>query len=398
MDARNLRGMEIAATTKIRCKDGVWIVPSQSGKEDTYKVDLRGGEPSCTCCDHEIAKAKCKHIYAAEFAHQREDISEIASPRKRPTYKQNWTAYNAAQVNEKDRFTELLKGLCEGIVQPQQGRGRPRLPLADVLFSAVMKTYTTVSGRRAASDIRECEAKGHIDTAPHYNSIFKYLDNPNLTPILKTLIEQSALPLRAIETDFAVDSSGFGTSVFERWYDAKYGRMRTDRYWIKAHLMIGVRTNVVTSVEVTGPNANDYPFLPGLLQTTAKSFSVSEVSADKGYMGRTNLEAIVAAGATPYIPFKAHTSGKGSELWKKLWHFYEFNREDFLASYHKRSNVETTFSMIKTKFGASVRSKTPTAQMNEVLCKIVCHNLSVLIHSMYDLGLEPIFWNDKAAA
>jgi len=291
-----------------------------------------------------------------------------------------------------------LKGLCEGIVQPQQGRGRPRLPLADVLFSAVMKTYTTVSGRRAASDIRECEAKGHIDTAPHYNSIFKYLDNPNLTPILKTLIEQSALPLRAIETDFAVDSSGFGTSVFERWYDAKYGRMRTDRYWIKAHLMIGVRTNVVTSVEVTGPNANDYPFLPGLLQTTAKSFSVSEVSADKGYMGRTNLEAIVAAGATPYIPFKAHTSGKGSELWKKLWHFYEFNREDFLASYHKRSNVETTFSMIKTKFGASVRSKTPTAQMNEVLCKIVCHNLSVLIHSMYDLGLEPIFWNDKAAA
>lgn len=398
MDARRIKGLEIAATLKLRCKDGIWVVPSQSGKEDTYKVNWQGDESSCTCCDHEIEKAKCKHIYAVEFVHQREGKGDVAPPPKRPTYKQNWTAYNAAQVNEKDRFTELLKGLCEGIVQPEQGRGRPRLPLSDVVFSAVMKTFTTVSGRRAASDIRECEAKGHIDAAPHYNSIFKYLDNPNLTPILKSLIEQSALPLRAVETDFAVDSSGFSTSVFQRWYDAKYHRMHTDRYWIKAHLMVGVRTNIVTSVEVTGPNGSDYPTLPGLLQTTAKSFAVSEVSADKAYMGRTNLEAIVAAGATPYIPFKAHTSGKGSELWKKLWHFYEFNRKDFLASYHKRSNVETTFSMIKAKFGASVRSKTPAAQMNEVLCKIVCHNLTVLIHSMYDLEVEPIFWAESKAA
>ncbi len=174
--------------------------------------------------------------------------------------------------------------------------------------------------------------------------------------------------------------------------------MRTDRYWVKAHLMIGVRTNVVTSVEVTGPNANDYPFLPGLLKTTQQRFQIMEISADKGYMGRTNLEAIVAAGATPYIAFKANTTGNGSALWKKLWHFYEFNRQEFLASYHKRSNVETTFSMIKSKFGASVRSKATNAQMNEVLCKIICHNLSVLVHSIYELGIEPVFWKQDQAA
>jgi transposase len=62
-----------------------------------------------------------------------------------------------------------------------------------------------------------------------------------------------------------------------------------------------------------------------------------------------------------------------------MWHYYMFQRDTFLQHYHKRSNVETTFSMIKAKFGEVVRAKLPVAQVNEVLCKILCHNLCVLI-------------------
>jgi hypothetical protein len=46
---------------------------------------------------------------------------------------------------------------------------------------------------------------------------------------------------------------------------------------------------------------------------------------------------------------------------------------------------------IKSKFGDAVRSKTPTAQVNEVLCKVLCHNVCVLIQSMYELGIQPTF-------
>jgi transposase len=286
--------------------------------------------------------------------------------------------------------------LCDGISQPPQGRGRPRLPLADVVFSAVMKVYSTVSGRRATSDLRECEAKGHIARAPHYNSVFHYLEDPKLTPILKALVEESASPLKAVESDFAVDGSGFSTCVFERWYDERYGKMRSDHQWVKVHLMIGVKTNIVTSVEVTDPSKHDSPYLPVLLEATTKRFQVVEVSADKGYSSKKNVEAVVNAGATPYIPFISNRTGQGPELWKKLWAFYEFNRSEFLASYHKRSNIESTFSMIKAKFGASVRSKTPVAQMNEVLCKVLCHNLCVLVQSIYELGIAPTFWSADA--
>lgn len=39
--------------------------------------------------------------------------------------------------------------------------------------------------------------------------------------------------------------------------------------------------------------------------------------------------------------------------------------------YHKRSNVETAFLLIKRKFGDSLRSKSDTGQTNEVLCKVI---------------------------
>jgi hypothetical protein len=38
-----------------------------------------------------------------------------------------------------------------------------------------------------------------------------------------------------------------------------------------------------------------------------------------------------------------------------------------------------------------VRSKLFAAQVNEVLCKMLVYNLTVLVHAMYELGIEPTF-------
>lgn len=48
--------------------------------------------------------------------------------------------------------------------------------------------------------------------------------------------------------------------------------------------------------------------------------------------------------------------------------------------------------MIKAKFGEVIRAKLPVAQVNEVLCKILCHNLCCVIQSISELGIEPTFW------
>ena len=34
--------------------------------------------------------------------------------------------------------------------------------------------------------------------------------------------------------------------------------------------------------------------------------------------------------------------------------------------------------------------------MNEVLYKVLCHNICVLIQGIYELGLDPVFWSFEA--
>src|SRR5215213_8087749 len=68
------------------------------------------------------------------------------------------------------------------------------------------------------------------------------------------------------------------------------------------------------------------------------------------------------------------------------------DRKDFfMEHYHMRSNIESAYSMIKAKFGGSVRSKSDTGQINECLCKVLCHNICLLVLAMHDLGIEPNF-------
>src|SRR5919107_2306323 len=125
----------------------------------------------------------------------------------------NWTNYNAAQSEEKHRFVELLADLCGTVVQPPRcGRGRPRLPLSDMLFASVYKVYCGFSSRRFTSDLRDAYTNGLIDSRPHFNSVNRYLANPALTAILREFVTVSSLPLKAVETDFAVDASGWSTS------------------------------------------------------------------------------------------------------------------------------------------------------------------------------------------
>ncbi len=71
-----------------------------------------------------------------------------------------------------------------------------------------------------------------------------------------------------------------------------------------------------------------------------------------------------------------------------MYHYFMYNRDDFLQYYHKRSNSETVFHMIKSKFGNYVRSNEWTAQVNEVLLKVLCHNITVIIHEIYELGIS----------
>jgi hypothetical protein len=62
-----------------------------------------------------------------------------------------------------------------------------------------------------------------------------------------------------------------------------------------------------------------------------------------------------------------------------------------LTQYHRRSNVESTFSSMKRKFGEILRSKTPVSQRNELLLKALCHNIVCVIHEIHESGATAMF-------
>ncbi len=324
--------------------------------------------------------------------------------RTRKTYPQNWPAYNAAQCSEKDSVMALLGDLCAQIEEPPYKGGRPALSLTDMVYVSTMKTYEGFSARRFNCDVQDARRRGFIQAAPSQATINRRISDPRLQPIIMDLIKRSAAPLTMVEDSFAADSSGFSTFMYDRWHEAKWGPRtgpktvsKTQRRWVKAHIMAGTKTNVITAVEVTGPRVNDSPVLPGLLDTTAQTFNVEEISADKAYSGESNLRAIEDIGATPYIPFKKRTrAARGSAMWRRLYAYFILNEEEFYEHYHKRSNVETTFSMIKRKFGPSVRSRLWDGQVNEVLLKVLCHNLCVLVQAMHQIGIAPVFDRQEA--
>ena len=396
---REQRGKLLYKSVKIVQTPSGWRVPSQTSNK-SYLVKLTRHEPKCSCPDCQLRRKKCKHIHAVEFYIKRQIDEEgkvTQTKGVKVTYKQEWKAYDKAQTNEKIMFMRLLKDICEQVEQPTYKFGRPTLPLSDMIFSSALKVYSTFSLRRFMSDMKIAKEMKLLDTTCSYVSVSNYMKKEEFTDVLKSLIEMSASPLREIEKDFAIDSSGFSTSRFARWFDTKWGKEKKYRVWLKAHVMSGTKTNIVTGIEVTEGNSGDSPQLPRLVEETAKTFQVSEVSCDKAYSSRENLKAIQDVGAVPYIPFKKNVTGRRAKygIWRKMYHCFMYKHDEFLEHYHKRSNAETVFHMIKTKFKDNLRSKSQTAQVNELLLKILCHNICVVIQEMAELGIRGEFVVEK---
>jgi transposase len=397
MNLRQLKGLELAARHKIPFEGGKWLVPSQSTVGQVYRVTLGEGL-CCDCDDFQLHRQSCKHIIAAVIVCARDHGGNapeeaVDAVPVRPSYEQNWPLYNKAQQTEKHRFRVLLFDLCRGLADPPQpGSGRRRTAMANMVFACALKVFTTFSSRRFACDLRDAHELGYLSHLMNSVSVCAYLQSDLLTPVLRQLVVRSSLPLRAVETAFAPDSSGFSTSRFVRWFDEKRGTHRSEHDWVKVHIMTGVKTNVVTAIEIHDRNAADSPQFKPLLGTTAENFTVKQVCGDKAYSSVENVEAVEALDAFAAIAFKSNATGAAGGAFEKMFHYYSLHREEFLKVYHQRSNVESTFSMVKAKFSDAVRSEAQTAMKNEVLCKFLCHNICCLNLSQIELGIDPIFW------
>jgi hypothetical protein len=393
--------LELAARAKITFVNGFWIVPSQTSPSTSYRVTT--APPSCECDDFQLRQQPCKHVIAARLVLERQggelapalDTDEVPHG---PTCRQNWPTYNLAQAIEKRRVRVLLHELCRHL--PDRPRPRPKPGpkphrVADAVFAMAYKVYCGLSSRRFSTDLREAHEKGFLSRPIPGAKVTAFFEDAYFTPVLKNPIGYSARPLRCVETEFSIDSTGFASSRYETWYDQQHGISRRKCAWVKTHIASGRKTHVVTAVRILDKDAPDNPQFVPLVRDTRRHFEIGEVSADKAYASYEAFEEVAGCGDQAFIAFKANTTGGVGGLFEKAFHYFQCNRDEYLEHYHKRSNIESTISAVKRKFGQAVLSKTDAAMVNEVLCKLLCQNLTCLVQEQETLGIVPVFWKDE---
>ena len=198
---------------------------------------------------------------------------------------------------------------------------------------------------------------------------------------------ESSLPLKSVESDFAVDSTGFATSRFRRWFDIKYGKFVKEHDWVKVHFICGVKTNVVTAVEIRDKDAADSPKFAPLFKKTTEQFTVKECSADKAYSSKENNRVGGRSGRCPIHHLQEERDRRCRRRLREDVSLLQLEPRRIPSAVITSGRTSNRPSnMIKAKFGDSVRSKTNVAMKNEALCKILCHNICCLIQSPTNWG------------
>jgi len=314
----------------------------------------------------------------------------------------NWHRYNLAKTNEKRLFLQLLYELCKIVPEPIQEMGRPRARVGDVIFCLCLKLYHNFSGRRIISDLKFAEGAGYISKSMHYNTMFQFLNCEVTYDLLKKLLTITAIPLKGFEKEFSMDASGFGSYQYERWQRVRFkkgvdGKINTRgwRNYLKGHIGVGIASHIICSAEITHGNFSDVRQAPLLLEDIGNNFKPKRITADKAYSSHLIHQIIESLGAMPFIAFKKNSrdTENSPDIWKKMYRYFKNNEERFMHYYHKRSNVESVFSMVKIKFGEFLKCKNYVSQRNELMIKFIVHNICVLIDEIYKSGLNIDFKN-----
>jgi len=408
MDARRQRGLALAKTKgdAIRPIVGAKVLVPSATNAGGYVVDTV--EESCTCPDWmefggHGRSHRCKHLWAALYLRGETELPDgnvlMIQEKVRLKYPRDHRASNDALVALPYLAPKLIADLVQPIPIPkQEGPGHPRVPLRYIAQSAIIKTFERRAARQTVEALSRSQARGLLAQIPSYNTLLREMANPELTPHLQNIVNASIAPLVPIEHDFAVDSTGISTCVYRSWNEHKWGKLQptttTGRkhHWLKVSACVGTATHVITAVVVTGPSVGDATLLPELLAQTAKNgFSINKVTGDAAYLSTMNIRVAEQLGAKPYYAFKSNSTGTSSPEMARLYHTFMADQARYLDEYHDRSNVEAAFSMLKQEFGGFVRARKPIAQYNEILCKVICHNLSCIVTAMYEMGIDAKF-------
>ena len=311
---------------------------------------------------------------------------------KKKRYLRNESLYNTIQETEFLNFFDYVRHISLLISNEKTGKKKKMRDIISCLL--IWHKFPNLSARRAKSFLLFLKKFKIINAnIPCFKTLCNYRAEPIIGNILDKLIIESSKPLSVIEHDFATDATGIRTNLFSSWYSIRCQKEIRKRDHLTIHITTGVKSNIVTALNVEIKSGKDNEIFREHVDKTAKNFDVHEFSGDGKYWYKENCRKVIEVGAKPYFKVWKNWSGKsrGCMPWKLMNLEFKNNPEEYGKHYHKRSNVESTNHSKKALLGDKVYSRLPSARINEENLRWINHNINVLNRAKHEWKINPKF-------
>jgi transposase len=317
-------------------------------------------------------------------------------PRPRPRIR--WSLYDKAQTHELPDMLALIERSVDQLDLPppraDRRGGRPPVPLADLVKALLLQSYRQVANRPAEGDLRAMGAALGLRRKFSYKSLERAYSHPGLLRALEELLELTNRPVRGHETIFAVDGSGFSTSVQEhyRTYRARVSARRGPaalapewrHLWVFNIANVGVRYGLIAAwtsrMDRDGREIDAFAKI--FDQTRTNHPDIHRQLADSGYWARWVIDLLTEHGVEARIfPRRdLKLAARGSSGWIRAHWGLVVDPQRWMSEYHQRSRVESMWSALKCRTPGKTRKRRPERLVAEGWLRAVVYNLRRLCY------------------
>ncbi len=354
-----------------------------------------------------------KSVRDGTFEYKNRDKTEI-----------NWAKYDSAQIKEmanylnnlRDIVDEAYKRIRSRTIPEKRGPGKPETNPADIAKMLLLQTYTESPNRVAEGLLLLFKEKLGISQHFSYKTIERGYDREKVNKILDEVVAISNECVESEEKTCSFDGTGLSASNKENYADKRQKQnskknqkkskpsnddqsddsfpitnLTSNRGFSYCVMGIGVQYKLISGISVSPDHSvgETTMFPEAYIQTLQSYPNLENVLGDGIYASRWITDLVSKTHLTPYFLPKSNVTfqSKGFAGWYDMLFSLWDDPQRWLEQYHMRSISETVNSMVKCRFGATLRKKLDPRKATETRLKFVAHDIRRIgyIETLFDI-------------